>query len=213
GDVYVAGQTASFDFPGTAAGVQRRLGGGNDVFVARLIEDLTGLEETTFLGGSGDEQALALAIAPTTGDVYVAGFTESADFPGTSGGVQSALRGSADAFVARLNASLTSLDQATYLGGSGGRNEAAGALPIAPASGTVYVSGVTDSVDFPGLAGGAQSVPGGGLFDGFVARLNAGLTTLEQATFLGGDGDETPARNLAIEPATGDLYVAGRTFS
>src|SRR5262249_59699870 len=119
GDVYVAGQTASFDFPGTAAGVQRRLGGGNDVFVARLIEDLTGLEETTFLGGSGDEQALALTIAPTTGDVYVAGFTESADFPGTSGGVQTALRGSADAFVARLNASLTSLDQATYRGGSG----------------------------------------------------------------------------------------------
>src|SRR5262245_48707700 len=62
GDVYVAGTTASFDFPGTAAGAQRRLGGGSDAYVARLIEDLTGFEEVTFLGGSGDDRGRALAI-------------------------------------------------------------------------------------------------------------------------------------------------------
>src|SRR5262249_13252064 len=216
GDVYVAGVTASFDFPGTAAGAQRRLGGGSDAFVARLIADLTGFEEVTFLGGSGDDVARGLAIAPTTGDVYVAGRTESLNFPGTNGGARSALGGDADGFVARLNASLTSLDQATYLGGSGGGNELALALAISPATGNVYVAGATTSTDFPGTGGGAQSVSGnasaGGGQDAFVARLNAGLTTLGQATYLGGIGSDATL-GLAIAPTTGDVYVAGRTDS
>ncbi|HSV05083.1 MAG TPA: hypothetical protein VLI07_01145, partial [Candidatus Binatus sp.] len=72
GDVYVAGSTASFNFPGTGPGAQPRFGGGSiDAFVARLTDDLTGFEEATFLGGSGDDLAIRLAIAPTTGDVYV----------------------------------------------------------------------------------------------------------------------------------------------
>src|SRR5215471_6475876 len=217
GDVYVAGSTASFDFPGTAAGAQRRLGGGSDAFVARLIADLTGFEEVTFLGGSGDDRGRALAIEPTTGDVFVGGRTESVDFPGTNGGAQSALRGDADAFVARLNASLTSLEQATYLGGSfvraSGSREIVTALAIAPATGDVYVTGSTESADFPGTSGGAQGAFAGGVLDTYVARLNAGLTTLEQATYLGGDGNNEIPFGLAIAPTTGDVYVVGHTDS
>src|SRR5262245_14841624 len=217
GDVYVAGSTSSFDFPGTAAGAQRRLGGGSDAYVARLIPDLTGFEEVTFLGGSGDELGRALAIDPATGDVFVAGRTDSVNFPGTNGGAQSALSGDADAFVARLNASLTSLEQATYLGGSfvraNGSRETVTVLTIAPTTGDVYVGGPTESADFPGTSGGAQDTFGGGVLDGFVARLNAGLTTLEQATYLGGDGNNEAPFGLAIAPATGDVYVVGRTDS
>src|SRR5262249_12769776 len=221
GDVYVAGRTLSANFPGPGTGAQPRLGGSGDIatgdaFVARLTDDLTGLEEATFLGGSGDDQAIRLAIAPTTGDVYVVGLTSSADFPGTSGGAQSALAGAnlaapLDGFVARLNANLTSLEQATYLGGSGNRDTAS-VLAIVPATGDVYVAGSTNSVDFPGITGGAQSIPGGGLVDAFVARLNAGLTTLEQATFFGGTDQDRPFA-IAIAPTTGDVYVAGRTGS
>src|SRR5262249_57756000 len=132
----------------------------------------------------------------TTGEVYVAGITSSTNFPGTSGGAQSrlgdvGLTDPLDGFVARLNASLTSLEQATYLGGSGNRDAAVG-LAIVPATGTVYVAGSTNSVDFPGIAGGAQTIPGGGQNDTFVARLNASLTTLGQATFVGGTGQDTP---------------------
>src|SRR5262249_42191092 len=217
GDVYVAGSTASFDFPGTAAGAQRRLGGGDDAVVARPIEDLTGFPGGTVLGGRGDQIGRAPAIQPTTGDVFVAGRTASPNFPGTNGGAQSALRGDADAFVARLNASLTSLEQATYLGGSfvraSGSRESVTALTIAPATGDVYVTGATESTDFPGTSGGAQSASGGGILDGFVARLNAGLTTLDQATYIGGDGNNDVPLGLAIAPATGDVYVTGRTDS
>src|SRR5262249_60015105 len=192
------------------------VGGGRDAFVARVIAELTGFEEATFLGGSGDDVARGLAIAPTTGDVFVVGGTESLNFPGTNGGARSALGGDADGFVARLNASLTSLNQATYLGGSGGGNESALALAISPATGNVYVAGATTSTDFPGTSGGAQSASGnasaGGGQDAFVARLNAGPTTLGQATYLRGIASDD-ALGLAIAPTTGDVYVAGRTDS
>src|SRR5262245_2196007 len=217
GDVYVAGVTDSLNFPGTGPGAQPRLGGGSgDAFVARLNASLTALEQATYLGGSGDDVAIRLAIAPTTGEVYVVGLTSSANFPGTSGGAQSALAGAnlanpLDGFVARLNADLTTLEQATYLGGSGTR-DTVNLIAIAPATGNVYVAGPTNSVDFPGVTGGAQSIPGGGANDTFVARLNAGLTTLGQATLFGGTAEETPFA-MAIAPTTGDVYVTGRTSS
>src|SRR5262249_48597097 len=147
GDVYVAGLTQSFDFPGTAPGAQRRFGGTGDAFVAQLDASLTAFEQATFLGGSANDQAMALAIAPTTGDVYVAGFTDSPNFPGTSGGAQRGLAGPRDAFVARLNGSLTALEQATYLGGRG--VDTAVALAIAPPTGDVYVAGATGSPHLP----------------------------------------------------------------
>ena len=208
GDVYVAGETGSTDFPGTAGGAQATNGGFGDAFVARLNASLTALTQATYLGGSDRDEARALAIHPTTGDVFVAGDTGSTNFPGTAGGAQAANAGATDAFVARLTASLTALTQATYLGGSG--TEEGLALAIHPTTGDVYVAGGTGSTDFPGTAGGAQAV--GGLGDAFVARLTASLTALTQATYLGGsDGEEAQA--LAIHPTTGDVYVAGLTFS
>src|SRR5262249_22263319 len=146
-------------------------------FVARLNGGLTTLEQTTYLGGSDDDQAEALAIGPTTGDVYVAGGTFSPDFPGTSAGAQSALGGNDDAFVARLSADLSTLDQATFLGGL--REDIA--FAIQPTTTDVYVAGFTVDANFPGTGGGAQRVFGGNA-DGFVARLNIDLTALDQAT-------------------------------
>jgi hypothetical protein len=226
GDVYVAGVTASFNFPGTGPGAQPRFGGGSeDAFVARLTGDLTGFEEATFLGGSGDDLAIRLAIAPTTGDVYVTGRTSSIDLPGTNGGAETALDGGhlggvQDGFVARLNASLTALRQATYLGGTAG--DEGDALAIAPTTGEVYVAGSTSSEDFPGTAGGAQSVIAhrfinDGSTDVFVARLSADLTSLHQATYLGGNCPVGAllCRDLpvAMQLTTSDVYVAGVTDS
>src|SRR5262249_45722959 len=136
GDVYVAGTTASTNFPATNGGAQSALGGSNDTFVARLNSGLTALEQATYVGGSAADQANAPAIGPTAGEVYVAGTTDSRDLPGTSGGAQGASGGNEDAFVARLTADLTTLDQATYLGGPG---DDAG-LAIQPTATDVYVA-------------------------------------------------------------------------
>lgn len=190
GDVYVAGWTTSTSFPGTAGGAQSTKSGGRDAFVARLNSGLTALLQATFFGGSGDDGANALAINPTTDDVYVAGWTTSTNLPGTPGGAQPTSGGNGDAFVARLNSSLTSLLQATYLGNSS--TDTAAALAIHPTSGDVYVGG------------SRSTVPGCGGNTGFVARLNAGLTTLTQASI--GNG---VVRALALHPITNEILVAG----
>jgi hypothetical protein len=110
------------------------------------------LLQSTYLGGSGEDFATGVAIHPTTGDVYIAGRTESTPFPGTAGGAQPATTGLPDAFVARLNSTLTALLQATYLGGS--NTDFANALAIHATTGDVYVTGRTESTDFPSTAGG-----------------------------------------------------------
>jgi hypothetical protein len=171
GEVVVAGLTGSTDFPNTAGGAQAGYSGGvYDAFVARLSDDLTSNPQSTYLGGSGDDGANALAIAGS-GEVYVAGLTGSTDFPNTAGGAQAGKAGFGDAFVARLSADLTSNPQSTYLGGSG--NDEAYALAIA-GSGEVYVAGLTFSTNFPKTSGGAQG-SNGGSYDAFVARLTGDL--------------------------------------
>ena len=210
GDVYVAGTTTSLNFPGAVGGAQPANGGGSDIFVSRLTSTLTALIQTTYLGGSGDDNAAGLAIHPTTGDVYVAGATLSLNFPGVAGGAQPAHGGGGfDAFVARLPSTLTSLTQATYLGGTG--PDGAAALAIHPTTGDVYVAGGTTLGTFPGTPGGAQPAIGSAV-DGFVARLPATLTSLTQATFLGGSQNDQ-ATALVIHPASGDVYAAGFTIS
>jgi hypothetical protein len=209
GEIYVAGRTSSTDFPRTSGGAQTSNNGVSDAFVAKLNSSLTQILQSTYLGGRGADEAYTIAIHPTTGDVYVAGRTSSTDFPRTSGGAQASKNFGSDAFVARLNSSLTQIFQATYLGGSGG--DYANALAVHPTTGEVYVAGYTDSTDFPRTSGGAQT-SNGGLNDVFVARLNSSLTQIFQATYLGGSSIDY-AYALAIHPTTGEIYVAGQTSS
>ena len=173
------------------------------------------LLRSTYLGAAGADYATALAIHPATGSVYAAGYTSSATttFPGVSGGAQgSSGGGSYDAFVSRFSADLTTLIKSTYLGAAG--DDRANALAIHPASGEVYVAGITSSatITFPGVSGGAQGSSGGGFFNAFVSRFSADLTTLLKSTYLGAAGDDR-ANALAIHPATGEVYVAGFTSS
>jgi len=210
GDVYVAGDTRSSDFPGITGGADTTFVGAWEAFVVRLNSTLTSLTQATFLGGSGGDFGNALAIHPVSGDVYVAGYTDSSDFPGIAGGADATLGGFQDAFVVRLNSALTSLTQATFLGGSG--TDFGNALAIHPVSGDVYVAGsaAVASIDFPGIAGGADTTIAGD--ECFVARLNSALTSLTQATFLGGSSNDYP-NSLAIHPVSGDVYMAGYTNS
>jgi hypothetical protein len=209
GDVYMAGRTSSTNFPSTTGGAQASNNGGSDAFMAKLNPNLTRILQSTYLGGGDDDEALAIAIHPTTGDVYMAGRTLSFIFPGTAGGAQARKSTGSDAFVSRLNSSLTQILQSTYLGG--GDDDEALAIAIHPTTGEIYVAGRTASTNFPGTTGGAQAGNSGG-FDAFVARLNPSLTQILQSTYLGG-GDDDEALAIAIHPTTGDVYVAGDTLS
>ncbi len=210
GDVYVTGTTDSPDFPGTAGGFQP-VAAGMDAFVAKLDRTLTTLVQTTFLGGTYFDGARGLAL-DHDGNVIVAGYTSSWDFPGTTGGAQPVHTNGILGFVAKLDPGLTTLIQATYLGGYA---TYASAVAVSP-SGNVFVCGETKNslnTGFPGTAGGAQPSPGYWFsgYDGFVAKLDKGLTTLVQATYLGGS-EEDFAASMAID-AAGRVYVAGGTKS
>jgi hypothetical protein len=210
GEVYVAGRTSSSNFPGTAGGPQPAGGTAGDAFVARFDRALTTLVQATYLGGSGEDFAQALAIHPLTGDVYLAGEAASTDFPATAGGAQPMNAGTRDGFVARLDGTLTVLHQATYFGGTG--FDRINALVVHPANGDVYAAGeLLNSTSLPGTAGGFQPDPGGSN-DGFVARFTSALTAVLQASFLGGSGGDS-AHAIAVDPPTGDLFVAGQTLS
>ncbi len=210
GEVYIAGYTSFNDLPGTSGGAQTSSGGGVDAFVTRFDAALTTRLQSTYLGGADSDEASALAIHPTSGEVYIVGLTYSTDLPGTGSSAQIALGGSADAFITRFNAALTTRLQSSYLGGT--NFDEGTALAIHPTSGDIYVAGYTDSTNLPGALGGAQNALGGGIADAFVSRFNAALTTRVQSTYLGGSASDI-AYALAIHPSNGDVYVAGETAS
>jgi hypothetical protein len=156
-----------------------------------------------------------MTVHPTSGEVLIAGATTTANFPGTGRGAQpthGADAGANDGFVARLNANLKSLLQATYLGG--GADDGLNAIGIHAASGELFVAGYASSTNVPSVAGGAQSshASDSSDSDGLVARFTADLKILLQSTFVGGNGADV-LNALAIHPASGEVVVAGTTTS
>jgi hypothetical protein len=225
GSAYVTGYTTSSDFP-TTASLQPKSGGGSapdtvcacDAFVAKLNADGSALEYATYLGGSGDDYAQAIAL-DSGGAAYVAGYTGSTDFP-TSHAEQSANAGGADAFVAKLSADGSTLVYSSYLGGS--QADIAQAIAVDD-SGSAYVAGYTFSTDFPtvpaasGLLGLGSSGPSpaqaanGGGYDAFISKFSADGTALSYSTYLGGSGDDY-AYAVAVD-GSGSAYVTGDTTS
>jgi len=205
GNAYVTGSTGSANFP-TATPLQGSSGAPVDAFVAKLKADGSGLVYSTYLGGSGFDRSTSIAI-DASGNAYVAGYTSSSNFPTTKGALQTTYgRGWADAFVAKLNPQGSSLVYATFLGGS----DADYARGIAlDASGSAYVTGDTQSADFP-TASPFQSAMGG-TSDAFVAKLKPDGSGLVYSTYLGG-GDADTGQAIALD-SSGNAYATGYTFS
>jgi hypothetical protein len=214
--LYVTGQTGSTNFPGTNGGAQSKIKGG-DAFVSLFaLGSVDNLKQSTYLGGGGTDSGQAIAVHPATGDVYVTGTTESANFPCTTlnpvgclNGGQSVYGGNGDAYVARLKGDLTALWQASYLGGSD--RDYGTDIEISPISGDIYATGYTSSANFPKKQNGIQKTLSG-YQDAFVSCLSRELTSIRQSTYLGGSSGEIGS-SIAIHPASGDVYAAGLTFS
>ncbi|HWQ32378.1 MAG TPA: FG-GAP-like repeat-containing protein [Blastocatellia bacterium] len=143
GNAYVTGQTNSTDFPGGSA-IQAAKGSQNDVFVMKLNPAGNAVVYATWLGGSGNESGTSIAV-DAGGSAFVAGVTTSLNFP-LLNPLQPAWGGSNDAFLVKLNPAGSALVWSTYLGGSG--TDSARALAL-DGSGNAYLTGDTDSWDFP----------------------------------------------------------------
>jgi YVTN family beta-propeller protein len=204
GSAYVVGQTRSWDFP-LSHPLQGTPGGGFDAFVAKLDPSGANLVFSTFLGGSGADYGLGIAL-DAEANIYVVGETASVDFP-IANALQGTRQGPTDAFVTKLDRSASTLVYSTYLGGSW--NDSAWGVAV-DRRGRAHVVGRTDSTNFP-TANAVQAVHAGGVADAFVARLNAAGSTLTYSTYLGGADDEEGLR-IALD-AERNAWVTGSTYS
>ncbi len=205
GAAYVAGGTFSTNFP-LGGALQTTNHGGQDAFVTKLSASGAALSYSTYFGGSGaTEQANGIAV-DSTGNAYVAGTTNSADFPLTAGVLQTQFEGVSDAFVTKINPAGSALVYSTYLGGTD--LDTAWGIGI-DGSGNAYVAGSTQSGDFPQT--NAVQAAFGGFADAFVSKLNATGNALGFSTWFGGSASDV-ANAIAVD-ASGNMYLGGQTNS
>jgi beta-propeller repeat-containing protein len=204
GSVYVAGVATSANFP-MANALQSTPGGSADVYLAKLDPLGSQLVYSTYLGGAGNDGATSIAV-DSVGSVYLTGVTTSRDFRTASPLQASHGGGLFDAFVARVNPSGGRLVYATYLGGGG--EDRAFRISV-DSAGNAYVTGDTDSTNFP-TANALQGSIGGSV-DAFLAKINAAGSALVYSTYLGGSGIDGGTA-IAVDSA-GSAYVAGFTGS
>jgi|GEM_PF-2171500 len=205
GNAYVTGWTWSSDFPAVVGPDLSYNGGYRDAFVARVNPAGTALVYAGFLGGSSTDYGRDIAV-DSSGNAYVTGWTTSSNFPAVVGPDLSYNGGYRDAFVARVNPSGTALVYAGFLGGSG--SDAGYGIAV-DASGNAYVTGYTESSDFPAVVGPDTTF--NGYDDAFVAKVNPSGTALVYAGFLGGSSYEE-GEGIAVD-ASGNAYVTGVTYS
>jgi hypothetical protein len=155
GDAYVTGATNSTNFP-TLNAFQPNYAGGQcavapntfpcyDAFAAKLNPAGSALLFSTYLGGTGSDYGYALAL-DSSSNVYVTGYTTSANFPTTPGAFQRAFGGAYDVFVTKLNNSGSTLAYSTYLGGSG--TQVAYGIAV-DSNGSAYTTGYNYGGNFP----------------------------------------------------------------
>ena len=149
GFFYISGQTASPDFPVTAAAYDSILDGSTDAFVVRLNPAGSTLAYATYLGGSGPEQKAYVAV-DDLGMAYVTGATASPDFPVTPGGTGNRNCGGFDTYALRLSATGSSLAFGITMGGQSDDDPVRVALDNSNQA--TYYTGYTDSFDFPTTA-------------------------------------------------------------
>ena len=233
GFIYIAGQTFSSKSASnvplsTPSAFQPNYQGGNlagDAFVAKFDHLGQNLIYFTYLGGSGDDAAYALAVNGA-GDAYVAGFTVSTNFPvvnaitnGTniSGPIDKYAKAYlSDAFVAELDGDGANLIYSTYLGGSGA--DAAYGIALDSLN-DAYVTGFTYSTNFPTSTNAFQKqlAVTNSVFssyfnaNAFVAEISAGGTNLLYSSFFGGTNYDV-GRGIAVDNSN-NIYVTGFTAS
>ena len=203
GNIYIAGTTDSADFPLTA-GRQQQFAGITDAFVVKLDPTGSSIIYASYLGGSALDSGQAIAV-DGDGNAYVGGFTNSTNFP-TRLPLQAHLAGAFDGFVTKLDSSGAAIVYSTYVGGAN-RDFVLG-LDV-DINGQVYLTGDAESSDFPTFK--ALQPVWGGVWDAWVAKLNAAGSAFMFSTFLGGTSADA-GLDVKVD-SDGNVYVTGFTIS
>jgi len=174
-NVYVAGKTASRDFPTTGSSYQKDYAGGdNDIFVAKFLPGKADVAYVTYIGSPGSDEGFGLAV-DAAGNAYVTGDTDSDRYPITNDATQIRRNGNREALLSKLNPQGNALIFSTYLGGT--QNDIGYGVAVDP-SGNAYVTGITSSTDFPVTQGAFQTQSGGnGNSDAFFVKYQFATVT------------------------------------
>ncbi|HWB63155.1 MAG TPA: PKD domain-containing protein, partial [Chitinophagales bacterium] len=225
-NLIIYGVTYSTNFPTTSGAYSRTLHGDCDIAVVKLNAGGTALLGSTLIGGNssdginydpaettagnlkknyGDQNRGEVNI-DNAGNIYVASCTMSSDFPVTPGAAQSTFGGRQDGCVFKMKGDCSQLIWSTYLGGS--FDDACYSLDLGQ-SGSIYVAGGTMSSNFPTTNGAWHSTYQGGVYDGFVTRINATGTQFLSSTYAGTTGND----QVYFVKLDGDsnVYFTGQT--
>ena len=206
GSAYVTGQANSSDFPTTAGAFQQSDQPAGDAFASKLSPEGSELVYSSYLGGNGNDLGQAIAV-DSAGSAYVTGQANSSDFPTTAGAFQESDRPDIDAFASKFAPDGSELAYSSYLGGN---DKESGRAIAVDSAGSAYVTGPTDSSDFP-TTGGAFQESDRPDTDAFASKLSTGGSKLAYSSYLGGGGSDS-GRAIAVDSA-GSAYVTGLTAS
>lgn len=206
GQPYVVGSTESPNFP-TIRPFRSSFGGLRDAFHFKIGVN-GAVSYSTFVGGSGDDQGIGVAVSDTL-TPYIVGCTTSKNFP-TKNPLQPTNRGGQDAFVIRFLSDADDVVYSSYLGGNGGaqgRPECANSIAL-DSFNNMYVAGVTSSTNFPHEVAVQNTL--NGLTDGFITKIDSGGVIL-YSTYIGGSSTDV-AVAVRVDAAR-QAYVVGYTTS
>jgi hypothetical protein len=213
GNAYVTAETDG-GFPTTGGAYDTTYNSNGDAFVTKLNSLGSDLVYSTYLGGTSTESSGDIAV-DAAGSAYAIGSTSSSDFPTTAGAYDRTIAVN-DVFATKLNPAGSALIYSTYLGGSG--LEAGTPEDIAlGGDGAAYLTGGTNSTDFPTTPGAFDTVfedgfcYSGPCLDAFMTKLDPSGSALEYSTYLGGAGADQ-GFGIAVD-GNGDSYVTGDACS
>ncbi|MCX6583196.1 MAG: SBBP repeat-containing protein [Candidatus Aminicenantes bacterium] len=202
--IYLQGVTSSSNLPLKNAWQKTYAGGLYDTYLCKIKPDGSDLVFSTYLGGSGTDYGHGIAV-DENGGIIVGGDTHSSDFPVKSP-YQGTKRGNPDSYVSKFSPDGSELIYSTLLGGS---NSNCYGFMTADRAGYVYISGSTNSPDFPTVNPYQSSLAGG--LDAFLSILDKDGSKLLYSTYFGGTGADHIA-NIFLD-LNGNIYVAGATYS
>lgn len=203
-NAYVTGSVVSNNFPVTVGAFRTTQPGGTAAFISKVNAAGTALSYSTYLGGSSTDAANAIAVN-AAGQVFVTGYTLSTNFP-TLNPFRARQPGQ-EAFITKLNAAGSALVYSSYIGGN--LEDVGNAIAI-DSSDAAYITGYTNSTNFPTSVGAFQTTAGGAA-DAFVSKINAAGSAIVYSTYIGGTLADV-ANDIKVS-GSGFAYVTGYTSS
>ncbi len=211
GNIYITGETTSTDFPTSSNALnQTKNGGVTDAFIMKLAQNGSTILYSSYLGGSGDDDAYSIALDPLN-NMYITGTTESVNFPVTSGAYDTVGKNPSsfvDGFVLKLNSDGLSLNYSTYISGSS--YDTPKSIKV-DNFGYAYISGITYSDDFP-TTSSAYDKTLTGITDSFVTKISLDGSALNYSTYLSLGISTADSHGLAIDQY-GNAFISGNYYT